>query len=99
MDMNKAILADFRRFMVYAGPHPWEDAGWQIAFDFGKVQVSVACTPDTQGVELMAWGLFVKPLKHVTPVILVNVLKRLMNDALDASTASGLPLSAQRGGE
>lgn len=97
--MRNMVLADFRKFIVYAGAHPWENAGWQIAFDFGRVQVSVACTPGTKGVELMAWGLFVKPLENVTPSILVDVLKMLMNDALGASTASGLLLSTQRGGE
>lgn len=80
--INKVVLAGsgsgLRRFVKYAGPHPWENEGWQIVLDFGEVQVSIACTPWTTGVELMAWGLFVKPLKNVTPAMALNVLKHLM---------------------
>jgi len=64
---DKTVLAEF---LVNYGPHPWEDAGWQIAFDFGDVQVSIAHVPGaygTHGVELMAWGLFEKPIENVMP--------------------------------
>jgi hypothetical protein len=73
--MNKPVLADL---VVYAGPHPWQDAGWQIALKVGAVDVSIAWTPYTQGVELMAWGLFTKPLEHVTPAQALDVLNYLL---------------------
>lgn len=78
--MKNTVKTDFRQFLVYAGQHPWEDAGWQIGFDFGKVQVSIACTPETRGVELMAWGLFLKPLEYVTPAMALEFLERMVRD-------------------
>jgi hypothetical protein len=72
--MTKAVMADF---VVYAGPHPWQDAGWQIALRIGMVDVSIACTSSTEGVELMVWDLFVRPLVNVTPNVALNVLMRL----------------------
>ena len=71
-------MTDLNQHLIYAGTHPVEHVGWQITFDFGELQVSIACTPWTTGVELMVWGLFAKPLKNVTPAMALNVLKHLM---------------------
>lgn len=73
--MTKTVLADF---VVYAGPHPWQDAGWQIALRIGMVDVSIACTPSTEGVELMAWGLFARPLTNMTPVMALKVVDLIL---------------------
>ena len=73
-------MINLNQYLLYAGTHPWEEEGWQMAFDIFGVQVSIACTPETQGVELMAWGLFMKPLKNVTPVVARRVLERLAFD-------------------
>lgn len=63
-------------YLVNAGPHPlfggWP--WWQIAFDFGDVQVSIAETPDTQGVEVMVIGMWEKPMMYATPEMAVEVL-------------------------
>jgi hypothetical protein len=75
VNKGELVMADF---LLYAGAHPWQGDGWQIAFDFSGIQVSIAYTSKTQGVELMAWGLFMRPLVNVTPAQALNVLSRLM---------------------
>jgi hypothetical protein len=67
------------KYLVNVGTHPvFEYPWWQIAFDFGDVQVSIAETPYTEGVELMVWGMSEKPLTNVTPGIVVNILDLLL---------------------
>lgn len=81
---NKTVLADF---CVNAGEHPlWGDPWWQIAFDFGEVQVSIARTPDTDGVELMAHGLADRPLVRVTPALAVMVLDRILDSCVKGAS-------------
>ena len=69
-------------YLVNAGPHPlWGEEGWQIAFDFGSVQVSIAECPNTEGVELMVLQGFERTLvhhKHVTPAQVVDVLAAIL---------------------
>jgi len=84
--VTKAVLADF---LVNAGPHPmWGDEGWQIAFDFGMVQVSIADCPTTEGVELMVHGIGMqRPLTYVTPALAVMVLDRILDSLAERSKA------------
>ena len=51
------MVGDLSKYLVSAGPHPmWGDGGWQIAFDFGETQVSIAYWVGAAGVELMVTG-------------------------------------------
>jgi hypothetical protein len=64
-------------YLTYAGAHLHEDSGWQIVYDFDEVQVSIANTFYTHGVELMVWGMFTWPLEYVTPAQALVILRWL----------------------
>lgn len=68
---------------IYQGIHPVENEGWQIAFEFGEVKASVACTPTTDGIEVYAWkggeGLWAKARTSLTGPEVLELLIELMN--------------------
>lgn len=43
-------------YCIYVGPHLIAGDGFQAAFDFGSTQASVFCGPDSECLELMAFG-------------------------------------------
>jgi len=76
-------MSNIRDYCVYAGPHPsYEDADWwQIAFDFESIQVSIARTPNTDGVEMKVVADYEKPLvfqQQITIKQAVDVLASIL---------------------
>lgn len=64
------------RRLVFAGPH--EDVrGWKVTFAVGRIVVSIAETRWTQGMELMAWGLFRHPVGNLTPERVEKILRKI----------------------
>jgi hypothetical protein len=83
MGMTANFSSFLQDHMVYAGPHPsYEDPWWwQIAFDFGKIQVSIASTPYTDGVELKVVADYERQLvlqKRTTIKQTVDVLAAIL---------------------
>jgi hypothetical protein len=75
-------MNNIRDYCVHAGPHPnYEDSDWwQIAFDFESIQVSIARTPNTDGVEMKVVA-DEKPLvfqKQITIKQAVDVLAAIL---------------------
>lgn len=64
--------------VVYVGPHLLAESGWQFAFDFGETVATLCWTPETHGVELMAYGARPLQLEDLDIPGALEVLKGLV---------------------
>lgn len=78
---RKQTTSRLSSHVIYAGKHPAYE-GWQIAFQFGAVQVSVIWTPTSRGVEVYAWkdgeGLWENAFCHMNKIEVRKLLIELM---------------------
>lgn len=82
MNAVQSKVAEIMGYMKSAGPHPVEEYGWQMTFQFGAVSASVAWTPNTKGIEVFAWkngaGLWPKAKDFLTGEEVRSILTELM---------------------